>query len=45
MTAKTRKTQGQWTKEVDQDAVQEALEEACIDAYGEDEQHTGLRWR
>jgi hypothetical protein len=22
--------------------VQDALEKACIDAYGEDEQHTGL---
>ena len=32
MTANTRKTTArQWSKEVDQDAVQQALEEACID--------------
>ena len=43
MTAKTRKAQAKpWTKKLDQDLVQEALEEACIDAFGEDEQHTGL---
>jgi len=43
MTAKTRKAQAKpWTNKLDQDVVQEALEEACVDAYGEDEQHTGL---
>ena len=43
MSAKTRKAKAQtWWKKLDQDLVQEALETACIDAYGDDEQHTGL---
>ena len=31
-----------WTDQLDPDAVEEALDEACTDAYGEYEQHTGL---
>jgi len=31
-----------WTDQLDEAAVREAFEEACTDAYGEDEEHTGL---
>ena len=41
--SKTRKTKrARWTDRLDRDAVREALEDACVDAYDEYEQHTGL---
>ena len=43
MTARIRKAKTKsWTNKLDRDEVREALEQACIDAYDEDEQHTGL---
>jgi hypothetical protein len=38
-----RKAQStKWWEELDAQEVHEALEDATVDAYGEDEQHTGL---
>lgn len=37
-----KKAAGQWTDQLDEAEVQEALEDACVDVYGEYEQHTGL---
>ncbi len=31
-----------WTQELDAEAVEAAIEEATVDANGEDEQHSGL---
>ncbi len=31
-----------WWEKLDEQKVREALEDATVDAYGEDEQHTGL---
>ncbi len=41
--SKTRKTKPtKWTDQLDRDLVCAALEDACVDAYDEYEQHTGL---
>ncbi len=42
MAVRTRKADtNSWANKLDGDEVREALEQACIDAYDEDEQHTG----
>ena len=33
---------GDWTKQLSETEVREAMHEATVDAYGEHEQHTGL---
>ena len=38
----TKKTSSDWTATLDSEAVEEAMEEATVDAYGVDEQHTSL---
>jgi len=42
MPRKQNSDSGRWTNSLDPEEVREALEEATVDAYGEDEQHTGL---
>jgi hypothetical protein len=42
MPQKHKSGAGKWTDGLDPEAVQEALEEATVDAYGEYEQHTGV---
>jgi hypothetical protein len=42
MTRKSKKAAAMWTESLDREAVHEALEEACVDAYGQDEEHSGL---
>jgi len=41
-TSTAAKSPKRWTDPLDPSAVEEALEDACTDAYGEHEQHTGL---
>lgn len=40
--SKTEKSSKKWWENLKGDDIREALEEACTDAYGEYEQHTGL---
>jgi len=40
--AHKKATCSDWTQELDAEAVEAAREEATVDAYGEDEQHSGL---
>lgn len=42
MPSREKSASRKWTDQLDQKEVQEALEEATVDAYDPDEQHTGL---
>jgi len=42
MPRRSKKAANKWTDELDEAKVKEALENATVDAYGQDEQHTGL---
>lgn len=37
-----KKTPGKWFDQLDETDVQEAMDEACVDAYDEHEQYSGL---
>ncbi|MDB5387908.1 MAG: cytoplasmic protein [Planctomycetaceae bacterium] len=40
--SKSKTEQRSWIQGLDEQEVREALKEATVDAYGDDEQHTGL---
>lgn len=42
MNGKMKVTEVTWLKSVDPSAISEAMEEACVDCYGQDEQWSGL---
>jgi hypothetical protein len=42
MPRKSKSAPRKWTDKLDEAEVNEAMDEACVDAYGEDEQHSGL---
>jgi hypothetical protein len=42
MPRKSKSAPCKWTEHLDEDEVKEAMVEACVDAHGEYEQHTGL---
>ena len=42
MARTSKKAVGKWTDQLDEAEVREALEDACVDAKDEYEQHSGL---
>jgi hypothetical protein len=40
--SKSKSRESSWTSNLDKQAIRDAFEEATVDAYGDEEQHSGL---